>query len=336
MAALGRGLGTAAVEGALEPGGAYWFLRWPLGRGTLVRESALSSFGIVGGQVLKLVQHREMCGMNTRTMVLVTRIVLGFALSLGIGLVAARRGSLAPSGVRAAVGIGTVIYVGGGAPWFAALVLFFVSSTLLAKVGRARKAAIKRAFEKGDTRDALQALSNGGVAAACALGMVLAPSALWAGGFVGALATANADTWATELGVLSRGEPWSLTGLRRVPRGSSGAVSPLGLGVTVLGGLAIGALAASMADAFATPPATLLLVGALGGAGGALIDSVLGATVQAGYQCPRCDQPSEGAQHPCGSAATHVRGLRWFDNDCVNLAATLAGALIGIGFTVLQ
>ncbi|MET0343837.1 MAG: DUF92 domain-containing protein [Polyangiales bacterium] len=260
--------------------------------------------------------------------VLLTRLVLGLTLSLAIGVVAARRGSLAPSGVRAAVGIGTAIYLGGGAPWFAALVVFFVGSTLLGRVGRARKAAIKRAFEKGDTRDAQQALSNGGVAAACAVGMLIAPSPLWAAAFVGALATANADTWATELGVLSRAEPWSLTRLRRVPRGSSGAVSPLGLGVTVLGGFAIGAVAALAAQAFGSTPVTLLIVGTLAGALGALVDSLLGATLQAGYHCPRCVQPSEGTTHPCGTVATHVRGLRWFDNDRVNLAATLAGAAI--------
>ena len=177
------------------------------------------------------------------SMVLLTRLTLGLILSLMIAVVARRRRSLSASGARAAVGIGTLIFVGGGPFWFLTLIVFFVSSTLLAKVGRARKAEVKRAFEKGDVRDALQALCNGGVAAGCALGMLLLPDRLWAAGFVGALAIANADTWATELGVLSRVEPWSLTSLRRVPRGSSGAVSALGLLVSLVGGLTIGLVA---------------------------------------------------------------------------------------------
>ena len=262
-------------------------------------------------------------------MALLTRVTLGLTLSLMIALVAQRRGSLSASGARAAVAIGALIFVGGGPFWFLTLVAFFVGSTLLGKVGRARKASIKRAFEKGDVRDALQALSNGGVAAACAIGMLVAPHPLWAAGFVGALATANADTWATELGVLSRAEPWSLTLLRRVPRGSSGAVSPLGLLVTVAGGLAIGLTAAIGADAFGMSAAALVLVATLAGVGGALLDSILGATLQAGYRCETCACASEGAVHVCGASTVHVRGLRWLDNDRVNLAATLGGAVLG-------
>src|SRR5262245_54336812 len=129
------------------------------------------------------------------------RVAAGLVLSLLIAVVARRRGALSRSGAHAAVMIGTVIYVGGGPTWFLALVTFFISSTLLGRVGRERKASVKREFEKGDVRDAFQALSNGGVAAVCALGMALSPHPAWAAGFIGALATANADTWATELGV---------------------------------------------------------------------------------------------------------------------------------------
>jgi uncharacterized protein (TIGR00297 family) len=246
------------------------------------------------------------------------RLLIGLVLSLLIALIALRRRSLSRSGAYAAVLIGTVIFVGGGPTWFLALVTFFVSSTLLGRVGRERKAAVKREFEKGDVRDAFQALSNGGVAAVCALGMALSPHAAWAAGFIGALATANADTWATELGVLSRAEPWSLLRLSRVPRGTSGAISPLGLAVTVFGGLAIGAVAAL----------PLMVLGAASGFLGALLDSLLGALFQAGYYCPECRRDSEGARHVCGALSMHARGLSWFDNDGVNLVATLGGALL--------
>lgn len=256
------------------------------------------------------------------------RLTIGLVLSLSIALIALRRRSLSRSGAYAAVLIGTVIFVGGGPTWFLALVTFFVSSTLLGRVGRERKAAVKREFEKGDVRDAFQALSNGGVAAVCALGMALSPHPAWAGGFIGALATANADTWATELGVLSRAEPWSLLRFARVPRGTSGAISPLGLAVTVFGGLAIGSVAAVAPRQFLLPALPLMALGAVSGFVGALLDSLLGALFQAGYYCPECRRDSEGVRHACGALSMHARGLSWFDNDGVNLVATLGGALL--------
>jgi len=257
---------------------------------------------------------------------LLNAFVLGVVFSSAIALFAWRRGSLSGSGAFAAVAIGTSIYLGGGAAWFSALVVFFVTSTLLGKVGRARKASLKHEYEKGDTRDALQAFSNGGVAAACALGALCFPHPAWAGAFLSALATANGDTWATELGVLSRSEPISLSSLRRVPRGTSGAVSLLGIAATAGGGLVIGLVAAVQPSAFDLPRSAGLLIGVSGGVLGSMVDSVLGATLQAGYHCPRCDRATEGAQHHCGSRTQQVRGVSWLGNDLVNLLATLSGA----------
>lgn len=260
---------------------------------------------------------------------MLARFALGFILSSAIAVVAVRRGSLSAAGGGAALFIGTAIYVGGGGAWFATLVTFFLSSTLLGRIGRARKALIKREFEKGDTRDAKQVLANGGVAALSALATLASGNPVWAGAFIGALSTANADTWATELGVLSRGEPFSLTRFERVPRGTSGAISMLGLAATAAGAVAIGSVAAATHQAFALAPARLLFVALGAGITGSLMDSLLGATLQAGYHCAACDHPCEARVHHCGHVTRRVRGLTWMDNDVVNLAATLAGAGVG-------
>jgi uncharacterized protein (TIGR00297 family) len=260
---------------------------------------------------------------------------LSLLASAAIAAFALRRRSLAPSGAAAALVIGACIGTGGGAAWFAVLVTFFVTSTALGKVGRARKEAVKREFSKGDTRDAWQALANGGVAAAAALGMLLMPSPVWAAAFVGAMATANGDTWATELGVLSAGEPFSLVRLRRVPRGTSGAVSGLGMAATVAGALTIGLVAAAGAAHFRLHVVRLIAIALVAGTAGSLADSLLGATVQAGYHCPVCDRASESEEHHCGTVASHVRGLSWFGNDAVNAAATLLGALLGAALSAV-
>lgn len=262
-------------------------------------------------------------------------VMIGFLASAAITAVALSRGSLSRSGGAAAVVIGTAIYAGGGPSWFGVLFVFFVTSTGLGKVGAKRKADAKREFDKSDTRDAWQVLANGGAAAACAIAFGATGFQGWAGAFVGAMAAANADTWATELGVLSRRKPWLPWPLGRVPRGTSGAVSPAGLAASAGGALAIGVAAAVSPAAYNTSSGLLLAAALLGGMAGSLSDSLLGASLQAGFHCPRCHRRSESPVHFCGTDAPHVRGLRWLNNDGVNLAATALGAFSGGALVLL-
>jgi uncharacterized protein (TIGR00297 family) len=254
----------------------------------------------------------------------IARALIGVLVSSVIAGLAWRRGSLSSSGAFAAAGVGSVIFVGGGPIWFATLGAFFATSTLLGRVGAASKERTKREFEKGDTRDAAQVIANGGVAALAAALMYVSADARWLYAFAGALATANADTWATELGILSRGEPRSLLSWKRVPRGTSGAVSPLGMAATVAGALLVG-----MVASFASGrPWRVVGVTVVAGVVGALVDSLLGATLQQTFYCRGCARECESRQHHCGAVAERTRGITGFDNDLVNFTATLAGAVV--------
>ena len=64
---------------------------------------------------------------------------------------------------------------------------------------------------------------------------------------------------------------------------------------------------------------------AAAGLGGSLVDSLLGATVQATYRCPVCGRATERRSH-CGRATERLGGLAWVNNDLVNVAGTVAGA----------
>jgi uncharacterized protein (TIGR00297 family) len=259
------------------------------------------------------------------------RVLIGFVVSSAIAALAFRRGALSSSGAFAATAVGAVIFVGGGGWWFATLGAFFVTSTLLGRVGAAYKARTKREFSKDDTRDAWQVLANGGVAATAALLMLVAPDARWLYAFVGALATANGDTWATELGILSPDEPRSLVTLRRVPRGTSGAVSALGLAATIAGAFLVGLVASPASGR----PLRVLWIALVAGTVGALVDSLCGATVQETFFCRGCARECESARHHCGADAERRRGVVGFGNDLVNFTATLAGAVAGAALYLL-
>lgn len=273
---------------------------------------------------------------------------LGLILSLVIGGVGYWRRSLSLSGVFGAVIVGTTIFGFGG--WVRGLLLiaFFASSSLLSHFKATRKADLAEKFAKGGRRDLGQTLANGGVAALLALVIGLIGNEgtaypILALAFVGALATVTADTWATELGVLAKRAPRLITGGGVVPVGTSGGVTPEGTLAALAGGTFIGVTAFLLVQVAAQLTLgrwlwsdwILLPVAAISGLAGALFDSLLGATVQAIYRCERCDVETERRIHRCGQATRQVRGLRWLDNDWVNFLASMTGAAVAAGLTLL-
>jgi uncharacterized protein (TIGR00297 family) len=240
-----------------------------------------------------------------------------------------RRGSLSLSGVAGALLVGTLTFGLGGWVWGVLLGIFFVSSSLLSHFKEAEKKIAAEKFDKGHRRDLGQALANGGLGAFVALLSVVVPSPIWFPYFIGVIATVTADTWATELGTLSRRPPRLLTTGRVVAVGTSGGVSRLGTFVSLLGGLLIG-LTAGVLERKQRPLVTAL-AGAAGGLVGSLFDSLLGATVQQIYYCDYCHKDTEREVHKCGNVTRPLRGWSWLNNDLVNLFASFVGGLVAVG-----
>ncbi len=255
------------------------------------------------------------------------RLVLGLFLSLCIGVLGYWRKSLSPSGVAGAVGVGTLVFGFGGWVWGLLLILFFVSSSTLSHFRAPAKEPLAEKFDKGGQRDLGQTLANGGWGALTAAASFLWPHPLWFAAFVGAMAAVNADTWATEIGVLSPVAPRLITTRKRVAAGTSGGVSALGTAAALAGAAFIGAFAALFAWVAGMPsPWIHLVVGAVGGLAGSLVDSLLGATVQGIYHCPTCEKETERRIHRCGTTAQPLRGWPPLTNDWVNFLASVAGS----------
>lgn len=149
-------------------------------------------------------------------------------------------------------------------------------------------------------------------------------------GFTGALATATADTWATEVGVLSRQQPRLITTGQQVAPGTSGGITPLGTAASLLGALSLGQAFWAM-PGFRKALAALPFIALISGIAGSFFDSLLGATVQVMYYCPTCYKETERRVHSCGTQAEQLRGVPWMNNDIVNFLATGFGGLAAIG-----
>lgn len=136
------------------------------------------------------------------------------------------------------------------------------------------------------------------------------------------LAAANADTWATEIGVLSQAAPRHILTWQEVPAGTSGAVSESGLWATLAGAAFIGFLVLlEPLPGGLSRAAVVTLGGIIGGTG----DSILGAVLQEQRQCLTCGAMTEQTRHRCGGETLVVGGLSGVDNDTVNALATAWG-----------
>lgn len=255
------------------------------------------------------------------------QLFIGWVIGFLIAVSAWRLGSLSASGAVAATITGGLILGVGGLPWASLLLTFFISSSALSRAFSPRKARFHEKFSKGSRRDWGQVLANGGLGALLAIGYSLYPHTAWWVAYLGAMATVNADTWATEIGVLSRRPPRLITTGKVVESGTSGGISWLGTLATLGGAMFIGAIAVLAGGD------SLFLIGIAGLAGllGSLFDSALGATVQAIYTCPICHKETERHPlHTCGSPTQLLRGWPWLDNDWVNFLASLVGAAVSI------
>ena len=268
------------------------------------------------------------------------RLLLGLLFSTGISLLAYRRRSLSRSGIAGAIITGTTTFGLGGWSWGLSLIFFFISSSIFSHFrapDKAHTAADK--FSKGGQRDIGQAAANGGIATLLALGYGLVSSAslqqVLQAGYTGALATATADTWATELGVLSLQQPRLITTGKPVAPGTSGGITLLGTVAAALGALTLGVVFWLLQRCQKTL-SSLPLIALVSGLGGSMVDSILGATMQAMYYCPACEKETERRIHNCGTWTRPMRGVTWLNNDVVNFIATLFGGLLAMAIHVIQ
>ena len=253
-------------------------------------------------------------------------VALALGLAAGLAAVGAILRWLTWSGAAAATLVGGTILATTGLAGGALLALFFVSGSLLTYALPAHRHSVDA---RSGARTWRQVVANGAWAALGAATTTVAPGAGWAV-LIGALAAAQADTWGTEIGGLARVSPRLITTGGRVPAGTSGAITALGTTAGIAGAALMAGLGLTLGA-----PVTAASWGAAGGVVGTLVDSVLGATVQAKYRCERCHAETERQTHHCGEPATRLAGWRWIDNDVVNALATGVGAGVAAAGWVL-
>jgi uncharacterized protein (TIGR00297 family) len=185
--------------------------------------------------------------------------------------------------------MGIVIIFTAGANWLILIFLFLILGLLSTKYKHQYKKDIG-VYE--GTRTLKNVISNGIVP------FIMAAFGNY-GGFIGSIATATADTLASEIGVTV--QPRLITTFKKVPPGTDGGISVLGTAAGIIGAGIIG-VAAYLLGIFPDPYVTLK-ISIIAGTVGCFVDSVLGAVLER---------------------------RNYISNEYVNLIATITGAALGI------
>jgi len=256
--------------------------------------------------------------------------IIGLMISFIISFTAYKKSSLNFSGFLAAVVLGTGIYFFGGFWFYIIMLSFFISSSLLTKYKKDVKENIENLNEKNGARDYVQVFVNGGIGLVCAVLFHIYDNPIYFLSYGVSFAVSTADTWASEIGVLSKSNPLSILNFKPIEKGLSGGVTILGTMFSILGSGFIALIFfiayISMYNNIEKGFICSLLCLCLGFLG-SIIDSILGASVQAQYYCEPLKSYTEKKTYK-DKQNKLIKGFSIINNDVVNFVSNLLSTVL--------
>ena len=222
--------------------------------------------------------------------------LIEFLLPLLLAVAAIMTRALDYKGIIAGLALAYITLVTQNVFWLIILLGFFVVATWATRCKEKRKLRYKT--EKQRIRTVKHVLANGSIAVIMAVLAYHYSNPLFFFGFIGALATATADTLSSEIGMISSKAPRLVTTFKRVPTGTEGAVSLLGTTAAIAAAAFIGVLGLLVFNSY-----HVVVIATVVGVAGCFIDSFVGATLET---------------------------KKYVKNWGTNLIATTSGGLLGV------
>jgi len=238
-------------------------------------------------------------------------------ISIGIiSYIAYRFRLLSFSGILASAILGIAVFYFGDWRWFLPLLFFFLSGSLFSFLGKEKK-NIALALEDISPRTGKQVFSNCGPVFVLLIFYSYTQDSIFLYAYLSLIAAMTADTWASEIGILTDIQPFKITNFQMSVHGVSGAISFLGLSAALVGAGAVGGFLFLWHSASFQILALIILSAWIA----QLVDSYLGALLQAKYLCVKCGLYIENSIH-CGQKAKKISGFSWLDNNMVNFISS--------------
>ncbi|MBU2584195.1 MAG: DUF92 domain-containing protein, partial [Bacteroidetes bacterium] len=247
---------------------------------------------------------------------------IGFLFSSIIVFISVRFKLLNTEGGLATFVLALFIFGLGEWKWTIPILVFFVFSSLLSKVSeKSKQYPQKRKRTKGNVRDMSQVFANGGLALGTIILNFIFPSEIWYLVYLVSLSVSTADTWSTEIGTWLGKKTCLITTFKQIEKGESGGVSFAGTIGGVIGSIVV------ISVFFVNLQVSMLILLIVFGTVGSLIDSLMGAAIQAKYYCRGCHATVEIKAH-CNAAAKLTSGSSLINNDAVNFVSALIVSII--------
>lgn len=231
---------------------------------------------------------------------------------------------LTKKGILMAVVLDLAVSVSLGNFGFVLLLSFLIFSVLIDKFKKSFKKQKDDITKKTGARDSAQVIANGIIPVIFAICYLFTREFIFVLAYSTALAECFADTVASGIGMLSK-RAFDPFRMRRVKVGMSGGMSILG----TFGSLIFAFAFLMIPLAFYEMPFELCVLCALFAFAGAVADSMIGSLLQAKYKCPKCSYITEKEEH-CGVETELYSGVKWLNNDAVNLISCVFASLLSI------
>lgn len=205
----------------------------------------------------------------------ITSLVFALIISFAFGYFAYRMKAADKSGLFSGALMGLLIIVFADVRWFLLMFAFFILGTVFTKYKYEIKKRDGVAESRGGIRGFTNVFANGLFALCGAILYGIYGEIAFVSLFVGSIAAATADTTASELGLLGK-QPFLITSLKPVPKGTDGGVTIMGEILATISAVIIGITAFALNIA----PVEIIPVAALAGFVGTNVDSIVGATLE--------------------------------------------------------
>ncbi|MBK5200312.1 MAG: DUF92 domain-containing protein [Spirochaetaceae bacterium] len=258
-------------------------------------------------------------------------LIIVFILVL-IAIISYKTKQLTISGAILAAVFGTIVTLAFGTGGLLVYIFFIVAAGVLSKINENNKIyqEAEEIQEKGNQRDAAQVFANAGIVFVLAFIYILQPSIIILIIFGASVSEAVCDTASGEVGMLFNGKTVSIiTGIPQ-KSGLSGGVSYEG---TLGGFVAVLITAMIWYTCFFTTGITTItyfFIVTVAGFSGCMVDSLLGASIQAHYYDNQTDKLTEKSHNEEGHALPLVKGNAFFDNDKVNFFSNLFSVIFAL------
>ncbi len=244
-------------------------------------------------------------------------IRIGIALILAVifGITAFLLNWLTYDGAQSAGIFGTIAYGIGNWPVALTVLFFFISGSLVSK----DVAATENSFAIKFRRDGKQVWANGFWLCLWVLIWFVSGVQAFMFAAVASIATATADTWATELGSKSKNKTYLITDFSKTSAGTDGGVSFQGSIAALIGSLLIGII---LWLSLNEVKLVNLIVISSAGFLGCFVDSFLGAKLQ-------------GKSFRAWILSNNENGTLTVSNNIVNWLSTGTASLIVLTITLI-